>query len=76
MAKEKTILANATGPEEFRVTKAPALLAVSTSGTLKSWDGTTWDAGVAFTESQTITAPGRYQVTLGSAGNCAVQESL
>ena len=69
------LLVNATGPVAFRVTRAPALLAVSGAGTLKSWDGTTWDAGIAFTETQTITAPGRYQVTLDAAGNCAVQES-
>lgn len=69
------VLDNETGPKEFRVEHAPAKMAVSGAGTLKSWTGQDWDAGVAFTESQTITAPGRYQITLNLAGYAAVQES-
>lgn len=76
LTDKKPLLSNATGPVAFRVTTAPALLAVSGAGTLKAWDGTAWDAGIAFTETQTITAPGQYQVTLDAAGNCAVQESI
>ena len=72
---QEPLLSNATGPVDFRVTSAPALMAVSGAGTLKSWDGTAWDAGIAFTESQTITAPGWYQITLDAAGNAAVEES-
>lgn len=68
------ILVNATGPVEFRVTIPYAKLAVSGSGVLKSWLGTTWDDGTAFTETSTITSPGRYQVTLDAPGNVAVQE--
>ena len=68
------LLAGATGPVEFRTAQANARLAVSGSGTLKSWDGTTWDAGIAFTETQTITSPGRYQLTLDAPGNASVQE--
>ena len=75
LTDNEPLLVNATGPVEFRVTYPPALLAVSGAGTLKSWDGTAWDAGIAFTESQVITGPGRFQITLDSAGNVAVQES-
>jgi hypothetical protein len=71
----KPILDNAAGPVEFRVTSAPARLAVSGSGTLKSWTGNAFDAGVTFTESQTITAPGRYELTLDVAGYATVQEN-
>lgn len=70
------LLDNEAGPAEFRVTRAPARLAVSGSGTLKSWTGNAFDAGVAFTESQTITAPGRYEITLDAAGYATVQESV
>jgi hypothetical protein len=69
------LLDNATGPVEFRVNRAPARLAVSGSGTLKSWQGNAFDAGTTFTESQVITGPGRYELTLDSAGYATVQES-
>ena len=62
------------GPAVFRITAPPAKLSISVAGTLKSWDGTTWDTGVAMTESQTIVAPGYYQLTLDEAGNASVQE--
>jgi len=68
------ILDNETGPVEFRTTRANARLAVSAAGTLKSWQGNAFDAGVAFTESQTITSPGRFEITLGGAGYATVQE--
>jgi len=69
------LLDNEAGPKEFRVTYAPARLAVSGAGTLKSWQGNAFDAGVAFTETQIITGPGRYQITLGGAGYATIQES-
>jgi hypothetical protein len=69
------ILVNASGPVVFRVSHAPARLCVSQAGTLKSWDGTAWDAGTTFTESQTITSPGQFQITLDVAGNVSVQGS-
>jgi hypothetical protein len=69
------LLDNATGPVTFRVTRAPARLAVSGAGTLKSWQGNDWDAGEAFTASQTISAPGQYQLTLDAAGYATVQEN-
>jgi hypothetical protein len=68
------ILDNATGPAEFRTTVPNARLAVSGSGTLKSWNGNAFDAGVTFTETQTITGVGRFQVSLDSAGYVSVQE--
>jgi len=68
------ILDNETGPVEFRITRAFARLAVSGAGTLKSWQGNAFDAGTAFTESQTITSPGRYEITLGGAGYATIQE--
>lgn len=68
------VLDNETGPKEFRVRRVPARLGVSGSGTLKSWQGNAFDAGEAFTATQVITAPGRYEVTLDSAGYCTVQE--
>jgi hypothetical protein len=71
----KMILDNATGPVIFRVAVAPARLAVSGPGTLKAWQGNAFDAGVAFTESQTIAAPGRYELTLDSAGYATVQDN-
>ena len=70
------LLNNATGPEEFRVTNAPARLAVDGPGTLKSWQGDDWDAGETFTGSDTIIAPGRYQITLDGAGYATLQESI
>jgi len=69
----RPLLVDATGPVEFRTDKPFTRLSVSQAGTLKSWDGTTWDVGVAFTESQTINPPGRYQLTLDVAGNAAIQ---
>lgn len=69
------LLGNTTGPVEFRVHKAPARLAVSGAGTLKSWQGNAFDAGVAFTESQTINSPGLYELTLDANGYATVQES-
>lgn len=71
----EALLNNEAGPKVFRVTHAPARLAVSGPGTLKSWDGNGFDAGIAFTESQTVTAPGLYELTLNAAGYASVQES-
>ena len=70
----KPILSNETGPKMFRTRKPHARLAVSGSGTLHSWDGVTWDAGIAFTESSTITSTGTFQITLDAAGNASIQE--
>ena len=69
------ILVASAGPQEFRVSYPWARLSVSGSGTLESWDGTTWDAGIAFTASSTITSPGRYRITLDAPGNATVQET-
>ena len=69
-----SILVNETGPKEFRTSLPAARMAVSGAGTLKSWTGNDWDAGVAFTESQTINPAGRYQITLDAAGYASVQE--
>ena len=69
------LLSAAAGPKVFRITNAPARLAVSGSGTLESWDGTTWDSGLTFTRSQAIMAPGRYRITLDAPGNASIQET-
>lgn len=69
------LLDNETGPVSFRVSIAPAKLAVSGSGTLKTWQGNAWDAGETFSGSSVISAPGHYQITLDSAGYATVQEN-
>jgi len=69
------LLDNAAGPKEFRVTYAPARLAVDGPGTIKSWQGNAFDAGETFTESGTILAPGLYELTLDGAGYATVQEN-
>jgi len=69
------ILTAETGPKAFRTHTSYARMAVSQSGTLKSWTGTGWDAGTLFTESQAITCPGYYQITLDSSGEATIQES-
>jgi len=69
------LLDNAAGPKEFRVTRAPARLAVDGPGTLKSWEGNAFDAGETFIESGVILAPGLYEITLDGAGYATVQES-
>ncbi len=71
----KPILAGDAGPKIFRTSKPNARLAVSGSGILQSWEGTTWDVGVAFTESSTITSQGTFRITLDAPGNASVQES-
>lgn len=71
----ETLLDNVTGPKQFRVTYAPAKLAVSGSGTLKSWNGNAFDAGETFTVTSTITAPGLYEITLDAPGYAAIQEN-
>jgi len=68
------ILDNATGPVEFRTSRANARLSVDGPGTLKSWEGDAFDAGVAFVESQVITCAGRFEITLDGAGYATVQE--
>jgi len=68
------LLDNAAGPVTFRTTEPFARLAVDGSGTLKSWEGNAFDAGTTFTESQTITSPGLYQLTLDAPGYATVQE--
>jgi len=74
LSDKDLILDNATGPVEFRTSRANARLSVSAAGTLKSWNGNAFDPGVAFTESQTITCSGRFEITLGGAGYASVQE--
>jgi len=59
------LLDNAAGPVTFRTTEPFARLAV---------DGNAFDAGTTFTESQTITSPGLYQLTLDAPGYATVQE--
>ena len=68
------LLDNAT-TATFRITSAPARLAVDGAGTIYSWQGDDWDAGEAFTGTSTIAAPGLYKVVLDGAGYATVQEN-
>lgn len=68
------LLDNATGPVEFRITQSFSRMAVSGSGVLKAWTGEGWDSGTSFTGTETITSPGRYQLTLDVPGYASIQE--
>jgi len=69
------LLDNEAGPKEFRIERPPARLAVDGPGTLKSWQGNAFDAGETFAGTDTIIAPGRYELTLDGAGYATIQES-
>jgi hypothetical protein len=58
----------------FRVERVPCRLAVDGPGLLQSWQGDDWDAGERFAGSDTIIAPGYYQITLDGAGYVTLQE--
>jgi hypothetical protein len=69
------LLDNAAGPKTFRVERPPARLCTDGPGTLKSWNGNAFDAGETFAGTDTIIAPGLYELTLDGAGYATIQES-